>query len=121
VVRIHYTADPQRDSEWAQGERQKYSSQAAWDREQEIVHEAGGGELLFAEMRSRRTPIRTSRWKTRQCGSACGYRLQRPKKNFKFDRFAHSHGGLPGVAANSDGGDTGEIRGMAGMTHFPGL
>ena len=24
-------------------------SQAAWDREQEIVHEAGGGELLFAE------------------------------------------------------------------------
>jgi len=32
---------PQRDSTWAQRERQKYSSQAAWDRVQEIVHEAG--------------------------------------------------------------------------------
>jgi hypothetical protein len=53
VVRIHYTADPQRDSAWAQRERQKYSSQAAWDREQEIVHEAGGGELLFAEILNR--------------------------------------------------------------------
>src|SRR5262249_5679984 len=48
IVRVHYTADPERDSEWAKRERQKYSSQAAWDREQEIVHEAGGGELLFA-------------------------------------------------------------------------
>ena len=53
VVRIHYTADPQRDSEWAKHERQKYSSQAAWDREQEIVHKAGGGELLFAEIQKR--------------------------------------------------------------------
>jgi len=53
VVRIHYTADPQRDSAWAKHERQKYSSQAAWDREQEIVHEAGGGELLFAEILNR--------------------------------------------------------------------
>ena len=53
VVRIHYTADPQRDSAWAHRERQKYSSQAAWDREQEIVHEAGGGELLFAEILNR--------------------------------------------------------------------
>jgi len=33
--------------------RQKYSSQAAWDREQEIVHEAGDGELLFAEILNR--------------------------------------------------------------------
>src|SRR5262245_36679234 len=47
VVRIHYTADPERDSEWAKLERRKYSSQAAWDREQVIVHEAGGGELLL--------------------------------------------------------------------------
>jgi len=34
VVRLHYTADPDRDSEWAAQERTKYSSQAAWDREQ---------------------------------------------------------------------------------------
>ncbi len=53
VVRIHYTADPERDGDWAKRERQKYSSQAAWDREQEIVHEAGGGELLFAEILNR--------------------------------------------------------------------
>ena len=53
VVRVHYTADPERDSEWAKRERQKYSSQGAWDREQEIIHDAGGGELLFAEILNR--------------------------------------------------------------------
>ena len=45
VSRVHYTADPERNSDWAKSERLKYSSQAAWDREQEIIHEAGGGEL----------------------------------------------------------------------------
>src|SRR5215471_17543014 len=49
VVRVHYTADPERDSEWAKRERQKYSSQGAWDREQEIIHDAGGGERIFVE------------------------------------------------------------------------
>jgi hypothetical protein len=53
VVRVHYSANPQRDPEinpeWKQQERLTYSSQAAWDREQEIVDEAGGGELVFAE------------------------------------------------------------------------
>src|SRR5262245_33868963 len=34
VVRVHYTAHPERDSEWAKLKRRKYSSQAAWDREQ---------------------------------------------------------------------------------------
>jgi len=53
VAKLHYSADPERDSEWAKLERRKYSSQAAWDREQEIVHEAGGGELLFAEILNR--------------------------------------------------------------------
>jgi hypothetical protein len=53
VVRVHYTADPDRDSEWAAQERRKYSSQAAWDREQEIVHDAGGGEPVFAEILNR--------------------------------------------------------------------
>jgi hypothetical protein len=53
VVRVHYTADPERGSEWANRERQKYSSQGAWDREQEIVHDAGGGELFFAEILNR--------------------------------------------------------------------
>jgi hypothetical protein len=51
--RVHYSADPERGSQWQAQERKKYTSQAAWDREQEIIHEAGGGERLFAEVLSR--------------------------------------------------------------------
>ena len=53
VVRVHYTADPERDSNWAASHRPTYTSQAAWDQEQEIVHYAGGGELVFAEILNR--------------------------------------------------------------------
>lgn len=53
VVRLHYTAHPERDPElnpgWKKAERRKYTSQASWDREQEIVDEAGGGELIFTD------------------------------------------------------------------------
>ena len=53
VVRHHYSADPSRDPDlnptWKLQERKAYTSQAAWDREQEIVDEAGGGELVFAD------------------------------------------------------------------------
>jgi hypothetical protein len=53
VGRVHYSTDPLRDPElhpeWKQTERRAYTSQAAWDREQEIVDEAGGGELVFAD------------------------------------------------------------------------
>lgn len=53
VIRHHYSADPSRDPEinpaWKQQERKAYTSQASWDREQEIVDEAGGGELVFAD------------------------------------------------------------------------
>ena len=53
VLSVHYSADPERDPqihpEWKQKERRTYSSQAAWDREQEMVDEAGGGELVFAD------------------------------------------------------------------------
>ena len=53
VVRVHYTADPNRDPElnpaWKEAERKAYTSQASWDREQEIIDEAGGGELVFAD------------------------------------------------------------------------
>ena len=53
VGRLHYAADPLRypelHPEWKRTERAKYTSQAAWDREQEIVDEAGGGELVFAD------------------------------------------------------------------------
>lgn len=50
IQRVHYSADPERDEKWAAQERKKYSSQSKWDREQEIVHEAGGGERIFAEV-----------------------------------------------------------------------
>ena len=53
VLSVHYSADPERDPqihpEWKQRERRTYSSQAAWDREQEMLDEAGGGELVFAD------------------------------------------------------------------------
>lgn len=53
VIRHHYSADPSRDPErnpeWKAQERQTYTSQAAWDREQEIVDNAGGGELAVAD------------------------------------------------------------------------
>jgi hypothetical protein len=53
VLRFHYACHPERDPdlhpEWIAAERRKYTSQASWDREQEIVDEAGGGELVFAD------------------------------------------------------------------------
>lgn len=52
VLRLHYSAHPERNPElnpdWKKRERKKYTSQADWDREQEIRDEAGGGELVFA-------------------------------------------------------------------------
>jgi hypothetical protein len=54
VGSLHFSADPDRDPEinpaWKQRERKTYTSQAAWDREQEIVDEAGGGERVFADV-----------------------------------------------------------------------
>lgn len=57
VMRAHYTADPERDPAitplWKEVERAKYSSQGAWDREQEIQATAGGGELVFRDILDR--------------------------------------------------------------------
>jgi len=54
VVRVHYPAHPERDPdlnpEWKATERKLYTSEASWQREQEIVDEAGGGELVFADV-----------------------------------------------------------------------
>lgn len=53
VLTLHYSSDPYRDPElnpeWKKIARATYSSQAAWDREQEIVDNAGGGQLVFAD------------------------------------------------------------------------
>lgn len=51
VLSAHYTADPDRAKpEWKQSERKKYTSESAWQREQEMQFSAGGGERLFAEI-----------------------------------------------------------------------
>lgn len=50
VLRIHYSADPDRGIGWAESERKKYTSIAIWQREQEIDYGAGGGELLLAHL-----------------------------------------------------------------------
>jgi len=53
VPRLHYSVAPSRDPElnpqWKLAERKVYTSQASWDREMEIVDQAGGGELVFAD------------------------------------------------------------------------
>ena len=53
VGRLHYSIHPERDPElnpeWKATERKLYTSEASWQREQEIVDEAGGGELVFAD------------------------------------------------------------------------
>lgn len=55
VGRLHYSCIPDRDPEtpegakWREAERRKYTSDASWQREMEIVDAAGGGELVFAD------------------------------------------------------------------------
>lgn len=50
VPRLHFTANPERDTdEWKAAARREYTSDAAWQREMEIIDEAGGGELVFAD------------------------------------------------------------------------
>jgi hypothetical protein len=54
VLTLGYKADPtRRTPEWYTTERAKYTSQSDWDREQEIIDEAGGGERLYAEILTR--------------------------------------------------------------------
>ncbi|MGP8269096.1 MAG: hypothetical protein ACLQLH_03435 [Terracidiphilus sp.] len=56
VLSIHYSADPDRDPEtevgaaWFEKARRDYSSQSAWDREQEMDAMAGGGERVFGKV-----------------------------------------------------------------------
>ena len=56
IIRIHYSADPDRDPKtkagqaWRKTKRGEYSSQADWDREMEIIDAAGGGERIYVEI-----------------------------------------------------------------------
>jgi hypothetical protein len=55
VLTIHYSADPDRNpntekgAEWIAHAKSDYSSDSAWQREQEIDALAGGGERVFAK------------------------------------------------------------------------
>lgn len=54
ALRCHYSADPDRAKpEWKERERRKYTSESAWQSEQEIEFGAGGGERLFADILTR--------------------------------------------------------------------
>jgi hypothetical protein len=60
VGRIHYSADPDRDPSnpagkaWYDAKRLEYdSNHSGWDREYEIIDEAGGGERIFADILTR--------------------------------------------------------------------
>lgn len=54
VLSVHYSADPERAKpEWKEREHRKYTSEGAWQQEQEIAFSAGGGERLFADTLNR--------------------------------------------------------------------
>lgn len=72
VGRIHYSADPDRDPAtpagaiWYDMKRKEYdSNKSGWEREYEIVDEAGGGERIFADILTRypHIVIRDTAWK----------------------------------------------------------
>lgn len=73
VMRLHYSADPDRDPatekgrRWYDATRAKYDSdKAGWDREYEIVDEAGGGERIFSDVLTKHKDliiITDPRWK----------------------------------------------------------
>jgi Intein splicing domain len=72
VGRIHYSADPDRDPAtplgtlWYDAKRKEYdSNHSGWDREYEIVDEAGGGERIFSDILTRygqKIIIRDPKW-----------------------------------------------------------
>lgn len=56
VMRVHYSAIPDRDpdtkkgAEWYRSERKDYASEARWNKEQEIDANATGGEAVFGRI-----------------------------------------------------------------------
>jgi len=51
VIHAHYSADPDRDAKWVAAERMKYTSDANWDKEQEINPYALDGSLVYPEFK----------------------------------------------------------------------
>ncbi|HVN80131.1 MAG TPA: hypothetical protein VMW38_14130, partial [Terriglobia bacterium] len=57
VARIHYSADPEKDIEWAQRMKKTYQSPSLWDQDQEIKFDAFAGQLVFPEFQKEYTVI----------------------------------------------------------------
>jgi len=53
ILRLHYSAHPQRDAAWVAEEKPKYS-EAMWQQEQEIDYSAAGGERVLRALLERR-------------------------------------------------------------------
>ena len=49
VLFLHFSADPDKNPEWARGERRKFTSQAFWNREMEMQDHALDGQLVYPE------------------------------------------------------------------------
>lgn len=49
IVRVHYSADEEHDLAWAEAQRRRYTSQAWWDMEMEIIYEARSGTRVYPE------------------------------------------------------------------------
>jgi hypothetical protein len=73
IMRLHYSAIPERDPDtpegaaWKKRERATYSSQSAWNKEQEIDYLAQGGESVFGTILAGMWPLAwTTARRTRQ-------------------------------------------------------
>jgi hypothetical protein len=55
VLKIHYAADPEKNSDWVGLTKPTYQSEALWQQEQEIKADAFRGQLLFPEFQRQYT------------------------------------------------------------------
>lgn len=67
VVHMHYSADPERDAKWAVAEREKYTSDADFRKEQEIDPYAKDGSLVYPEFDQTIHVIKHSKIPLRMC------------------------------------------------------
>jgi hypothetical protein len=58
VLKIHYLANPDKDSVWATKTKRTYQSETLWEQEQEIKGDAFSGQLLYPEFRREFTVIK---------------------------------------------------------------
>jgi hypothetical protein len=57
VLKIHYSANPDKDSVWVAKTKPTYQSEARWEQEQEIKGDAFSGQLLFPEFQRQYTVV----------------------------------------------------------------